>query len=73
MLYVLNHDKPGLIGAVGSTLGANGINIANFNLGRIPGKNKAVALVSVDEPIPEKILEAISKLEQVERALVLRF
>jgi D-3-phosphoglycerate dehydrogenase len=73
MLYVVNLDKPGLIGAVGTILGSHNVNIANFTLGRIPGKNKAVALVSIDEEIPEKTLAAISDLEQVERVLVLRF
>jgi D-3-phosphoglycerate dehydrogenase len=73
MLYVLNLDKPGLIGAVGTILGDNGINIANFNLGRIPGKNKAVALVTTDITIPEKIVNFIAALEQVERVQALRF
>jgi D-3-phosphoglycerate dehydrogenase len=73
MLYVLNYDKPGLIGAVGTALAGSGINIANFNLGRLPGKSKAVALVSVDDPIPDKVITVIKKLAQVERALALRF
>jgi D-3-phosphoglycerate dehydrogenase len=73
MLYVLNHDKPGLIGAVGTILGEANINIIDFNLGRIPGKGKAVALVSTDDPITEKVLSAISKLSQVERVKALTF
>ncbi|MCE9507668.1 MAG: phosphoglycerate dehydrogenase [Alphaproteobacteria bacterium] len=73
MLYVLNLDKPGLIGAVGTILGDAHINIADFNLGRIPGKNKAIALISVDDPIPEKIVAAIAKLTQVERVQALKF
>lgn len=73
MLYVVNHDKPGLIGAVGTILGDAKINIADFTLGRIPGKNKAVALITVDDAIPESILAAISKLTQVERVLALKF
>jgi D-3-phosphoglycerate dehydrogenase len=73
MLYVVNHDKPGLIGAVGTILGDAKINIADFTLGRIPGKNKAVALITVDDQIPESILTAISKVTQVERVLALKF
>jgi D-3-phosphoglycerate dehydrogenase len=34
MLYTRNTDKPGYIGALGSALGDNGINIASFHLGR---------------------------------------
>jgi D-3-phosphoglycerate dehydrogenase len=73
MLYVVNHDKPGLIGAVGTILGDAKINIADFTLGRIPGKNKAVALITVDDAVPQNILTAISKVSQVERVLALKF
>ncbi len=73
MLYIVNLDKPGLIGAVGTILGDNKINIADFNLGRIPGKNKAVALISVDESISEQVLSKINLLSQVEQAQVLTF
>ena len=73
MLYIANHDKPGLIGAVGTILGDAKINIADFTLGRIPGKNKAVALITVDDPVPEAILKDIAKVSQVERVLALKF
>ncbi len=62
MLYIQNHDKPGLIGAVGTILGDAKVNIADFNLGRIPGKNKAIALVSTDDPVNEETLAKIAKL-----------
>lgn len=73
MLYIRNHDKPGLIGAVGTLLAESGINIADFNLGRIPGQNKALALVAVDDPIPHELVEKIATLPQVERVQALRF
>ncbi|MBU6475463.1 MAG: phosphoglycerate dehydrogenase [Alphaproteobacteria bacterium] len=73
MLYIVNADKPGLIGAVGTLLGDAKINIADFTLGRIPGKNKAVALISIDEKIPEDIVGKITKLPHVERAQALKF
>jgi predicted regulator of amino acid metabolism with ACT domain len=37
------------------------------------GKNKAIALISIDEHVPEKIIDAIDKLEQVERVEALAF
>lgn len=73
MLYVLNLDKPGLIGAVGTILGDNKINISDFNLGRIPGKDRAIALISVDGTVPQTIIDQIKKIAQVEQAKVLRF
>ena len=51
MLYVRNQDKPGLIGALGSTLGDAGINIATFHLGRVKQGGDAIALVEVAEEV----------------------
>ena len=34
MLYIVNDDKPGFIGRIGTLLGSHGINIGTFNLGR---------------------------------------
>ena len=34
MLCAINQDEPGVIGALGQTLGEEGVNIANFTLGR---------------------------------------
>lgn len=73
MLYIVNLDKPGLIGAVGTILGDANINIADFNLGRIQGKNKAIALISTDGDISEDVLAKIAKVSQVEEVKVLRF
>ncbi|MEM9710058.1 MAG: phosphoglycerate dehydrogenase [Pseudomonadota bacterium] len=59
MVYTTNKDVPGIIGALGNTMGANGVNIANFTLGRNePGKD-AIALLYVDHPVPEKAVEAL--------------
>jgi D-3-phosphoglycerate dehydrogenase len=73
MLFVLNEDKPGLIGAVGTILGDKNINIADFNLGRIPGKDKAIAIISVDEKIPDEVVAEIAAIKQVVRAQLLQF
>jgi D-3-phosphoglycerate dehydrogenase len=37
MLYTTNEDVPGIIGTLGQTMGENGVNIANFTLGRQGG------------------------------------
>ncbi|MBI3419149.1 MAG: phosphoglycerate dehydrogenase [Proteobacteria bacterium] len=73
ILYVRNEDKPGFIGRLGSLLGSSGVNIANFNLGRNAPGDQALALVTVDQPIPPALLEKISKLEGVLKARVLHF
>jgi D-3-phosphoglycerate dehydrogenase len=48
-----------VIGHVGTVLGKNNINIANFSLGRREGGSgtaEAVALVSTDGLVPEAVL-----------------
>ena len=52
MLYTTNEDVPGIIGALGQTMGSNGVNIANFPLGRSAAGGEAIALLYVDEPVP---------------------
>ncbi len=60
--FMKNQDVPGVIGHVGSVLGRNRINIANFSLGRRdaplkPGEPlEAIALVTTDETVPETVL-----------------
>ena len=57
MLYVTNQDRPGFIGHFGATMADAGINIATFHLGRAEQGGDAICLVSVDEPVPEEVLD----------------
>ena len=72
MLYVTNEDRPGFIGGLGSTLGDAGVNIATFHLGRIDRGGEALALVELDEPIPDEVLDAVRALPHVREAKALR-
>ncbi|MFT6913712.1 MAG: D-3-phosphoglycerate dehydrogenase [Paracoccaceae bacterium] len=56
MLYTTNIDVPGIIGGLGQTLGENGVNIANFTLGRADRGSDAIALLYVDDAIPETVV-----------------
>jgi D-3-phosphoglycerate dehydrogenase len=59
LIFMKNQDVPGVIGHVGTVLGKNNINIANFSLGRREGGTgvaEAVALVSTDGLVPESVL-----------------
>jgi D-3-phosphoglycerate dehydrogenase len=73
MLYIVNQDAPGFIGAVGSLLGQSGINIGTFNLGRREAGGEAVLLLSVDQAIPEGVLKAACDLPGVRTVKALRF
>jgi D-3-phosphoglycerate dehydrogenase len=61
MLYTTNEDVPGIIGALGQTMGTHGVNIANFTLGRAGVKGEAIALLYVDEPVPGKAIQALEE------------
>ncbi len=57
-LLMRNEDRPGVIGLVGSHLGAGGINIINFSLGATGGGD-AVAAITVDRVVPKKQVDAL--------------
>jgi D-3-phosphoglycerate dehydrogenase / 2-oxoglutarate reductase len=73
MLYVINDDKPGFIGALGATLGDAGVNIASFHLGRPTKGSEAIALLQLDQEIDESLLTAVRSLPQVHQAQTLAF
>ena len=73
MLYIVNSDAPGFIGALGTTLGSAGINIATFNLGRRNAGGEAVALVAVDDPVPADVVRQLTALEGVREVVSLGF
>ncbi|HSD33956.1 MAG TPA: ACT domain-containing protein, partial [Alphaproteobacteria bacterium] len=73
MLYVTNEDRPGLIGRLGTMLGDAGVNIATFHLGRSAPGGEAIALVEVDQPIPERLLVELRRIPNVRQAVGLSF
>ena len=73
MLFVNNMDKPGFIGALGSMLGEANINIATFHLGRQSEGKEAIAIVGVDQFVPEAVQQALRDLPHVRYVRVLRF
>jgi D-3-phosphoglycerate dehydrogenase len=75
LLVICNDDQPGVIGEVGTILGKQGVNIANFALGR--NETEAVGIVNVDEDASapgalEKAVESIRKVAAVREAWIVR-
>jgi len=73
MLFVINADKPGMIGRLGTLLGDAKVNIASFALGRSEPGADAIALLEVDGGVDERVLAAIRKLPNVKQANALAF
>ncbi len=62
MLYTTNKDVPGIIGALGKTMGDMDVNIANFTLGRNDAGGEAIALLYVDAPVPAAARAKLAEL-----------
>src|SRR5690606_20628934 len=73
MLYTTNADVPGIIGLLGTILGENSVNIANFALGRDHSGGDAIALLHLDAPIPAKVLSLLRENAKIQSAKPLRF
>jgi D-3-phosphoglycerate dehydrogenase / 2-oxoglutarate reductase len=73
LIVMKNEDVPGVIGNVGTVLGKNAINIANFSLGRREGTAEAVALVSTDGLVPENVLAQLKENAAVKFARSVEF
>jgi D-3-phosphoglycerate dehydrogenase / 2-oxoglutarate reductase len=79
LIFMMNQDVPGVIGHVGTVLGRNKINIANFSLGRrdVPQKPSepldAVAVVATDDAVPETVLLQLLENPAVKVARAVEF
>lgn len=73
MLYVINNDRPGFIGRLGTALGDAGVNIATFQLGRVEAGGEALALIQIDGDLSDDVLAALRALPDVVQAKALSF
>ncbi|MDD5711320.1 MAG: phosphoglycerate dehydrogenase [Smithellaceae bacterium] len=65
MIVLYNHDRPGVIGNIGTTLGTSGVNIARLHLSRELIDKKAMVVLSTDDLISEEVLEKLRNLPNV--------
>jgi len=65
LLVLENRDVPGVVGKLGSLLGAAGINIADIHLARRDGEEKALAVLRLDQPADQPLIERLAALAEV--------
>ncbi|NNE66359.1 MAG: phosphoglycerate dehydrogenase [Pyrinomonadaceae bacterium] len=65
MLFTKNDDEPGAIGKIGSLLGDHGVNISRFYLGRNEKGGEALAVIEIDSPLENGVLEALRQTDSV--------
>jgi D-3-phosphoglycerate dehydrogenase len=75
LMYSKNEDVPGVIGFLGTVLGRNGINIANFALGRQDAQSNragsplmAISIIETDQPVPDSVLSQLFENKAVKFA-----
>ena len=61
LLFLRYTDKPGVVGAVGNTLGAAKINIAGMQVAREVQGGKALMALTVDSPVSDSVTDSIKK------------
>jgi D-3-phosphoglycerate dehydrogenase len=65
MLLFHTHDRPGVIGNIGTSLAQHGINIARMQFGREKQEGESLLVLSTDEPVEKKHIEQMQKLDHV--------
>ncbi|HJO34246.1 MAG TPA: phosphoglycerate dehydrogenase [Anaerolineales bacterium] len=65
LLFLENHDVPGVIGKVGTYLGAQGINIGEWRYGRDRRGGRAISFINLDSECPADVVHALHALPEV--------
>lgn len=71
MLLVYNKDVPGVIGALGTTIGDGGVNISMMTVGREEASQQNIILLATDTLISKELLEKVLSIENITDALPL--
>lgn len=68
LLLISHHDKPGIIGRVGTLLGSNDVNIATMQVGRKVIGGAAIMVLGVDKGVPKEVLSQVASLPDLNNA-----
>ncbi len=71
MLFVYNKDVPGVIGALGTTLGKHDVNISRMTVGREKEHGRNIILLNTDNVISRELLKTVQELEHIDDAMAL--
>ena len=65
LLVLRNRDVPGVIGRVGTLLGDEGVNIAEYHQARLQVGGEALAAVTIDNSLDATVLQRLGALPEV--------
>lgn len=69
MLFLRYPDQPGYVGTFGTLIAEHGINIANMEVGSLESRKRASMVIGLSSAAPQPLLDALLKVEGVEKAL----
>jgi len=69
LIFTRHEDRPGVVGALGSILGRENVNISRMQVGVAEGRPEAIALIGVSAPISPKALEEVQAIPGVRQAI----
>ncbi|HEY8393000.1 MAG TPA: phosphoglycerate dehydrogenase [Capillibacterium sp.] len=72
LLIAPHKDEPGIIGQVGTILGAAGINIAYMQVGRKEVGGTAIMVLTVDSEIPAAVLARIKEVKGLQQPVLVQ-
>src|ERR1700726_1049898 len=72
LLLLENHDVPGIVGQIGTVLGAHAVNIANMSLSRDHRGGEVLTVLNLDSVPDEAILESLLTNSNIRSARVVR-
>ncbi len=65
ILVMLNDDKAGVIGNIGTILGDEGVNIGSMQFGRDKPGGRAISILHLDSPLTPGVMEKIKGLPNI--------
>lgn len=67
-VVVRNDDRPGMVGAVGSTLGASNVNIDNMALGHDELVKDSIMVITTDEAVSDSVITELNGIDGIHYA-----
>jgi D-3-phosphoglycerate dehydrogenase len=67
MLVDLHHDRPGIVGGMGTVLGEAGINISFVQMSRVRRGGPQIMILGLDEEVAPELLPRLERVPNVQR------
>jgi D-3-phosphoglycerate dehydrogenase len=71
LLFTYHRDRPGMIGLVGTLLGAADVNISSMDVGRLAPRGRSLMVLRLDDPIPPSVLAKVAAEPDITKAQAL--